>query len=135
MNRISYYKKLVWLALFAIAMAYFEAAVVVYLRELFYPDYFPFPLKFIPLNLLAIELFREAATLVMLTAVAVVVGKKFWERFGYMIILFGVWDIFYYVWLKVTIGWPVSLQDWDILFLIPIPWLKLSLSTSGLNHL
>jgi len=123
MSRSNYYKKLIWLALFAVAMAYFEAAVVVYLRELFYPDSFPFPLKIIPFNLLAVELFREAATLVMLVAVTAVAGKKFWERFGYMIMLFGVWDIFYYVWLKATMGWPTSLQDWDILFLIPVPWI------------
>ncbi|MBN1211770.1 MAG: hypothetical protein JXA92_04270 [candidate division Zixibacteria bacterium] len=123
MRRCNYYKKMIWLALFAVAMAYFEAAVVVYLRQLFYPDSFPFPLKIIPFKFLAIELFREAATMLMLVVMAVVAGKKFWERFGYLVILFGIWDIFYYIWLKLTIGWPVTLQDWDILFLVPVPWL------------
>ena len=104
-------------------MAYIETIAVVYLRELLYPEGFSFPLKVIPLNLITLELFREVAAIVMLVAVAAIAGKKFWQRFGYFIILFGIWDIFYYVWLKVTIGWPSSLFDWDILFLIPIPWI------------
>lgn len=104
-------------------MAYVEAMVVVYLRELLYPEGFSFPLKLMPLNLIAMELSRELASIAMLVAVAAIAGKKFWERFGYFIILFGIWDIFYYVWLKATIDWPSSLFDWDILFLIPIPWI------------
>lgn len=109
--------------MFGVAMAYVEAMVVVYLRELLYPEGFSFPLKLMPLNLIVMELSRELASIAMLVAIAAIAGKKFWERFGYFIILFGTWDIFYYVWLKVTIGWPSSLFDWDILFLIPIPWI------------
>jgi len=104
-------------------MGYFEAAVVVYLRELFYPGGFSFPLKLMSERLIIIELFREASTIAMLIAVAALAGKKFWERFGYFLILFGVWDIFYYIWLKATINWPSSIFDWDILFLIPLPWI------------
>ena len=115
--------RVIFILLFGVAMAYVEAMAVVYLRELLYPEGFSFPLKLIPLNLIAMELFRELASIVMLVAVAAIAGKKFWERFGYFIILFGTWDIFYYVWLKVTIDWPSSLFDWDILFLIPIPWI------------
>jgi hypothetical protein len=37
--------------------------------------------------------------------------------------VFGVWDIFYYLWLKVLLGWPASVFDWDVLFLIPLPWI------------
>ncbi len=70
-----------------------------------------------------VELGRELSTIVMLAAVACIAAKRFWERFGYFLVIFGVWDIFYYVWLKVTIGWPSSLFDWDILFLIPLPWI------------
>ncbi len=109
--------------LFATAFAYVEAAVVVYLREIIYPERFAFPLKAIPLNLIAIELFRELATIVILATVALLSAKRFWERLGYFIIAFGVWDIFYYIWLKASIGWPSSLLDWDILFLIPLPWI------------
>ncbi len=108
---------------FAVAMAYFEAAVVVYLHEIFYPGGFEFPLTAISTRLLAVELGRELSTMLMLAAVAFIAGKKSWERFGYFIVIFGIWDIFYYVWLNVTIGWPSSLFEWDILFLIPLPWI------------
>jgi len=118
-----YRARLAYAIIFGIAMAYFEAAVVVYLREIFYPGGFEFPLTEISAHLLAVELGRELSTIIMLAAVAFIAGMKFWERFGYFIVVFGVWDIFYYVWLKVTIGWPSSLFEWDILFLIPLPWI------------
>jgi len=108
---------------FAIAMAFVEAAVVVYLRELFYPDGFSLPLRDLPTRLLTIELLREAATVLMLSSVAFIAGRRPWERFGYFLIMFGLWDIFYYVWLRATLGWPSSLFDWDILFLVPLPWI------------
>jgi hypothetical protein len=38
-------------------------------------------------------------------------------------IAFGVWDLVYYVGLKGMIGFPESLLSWDILFLLPVPWL------------
>ena len=123
MAQIEYRTRIILILLFGVSFAYVEATVVVYLRELLYPEGFTFPLKLMPLNLITIELFRELVSIVMLVAVAAVTGKKFWERFGYFITLFGVWDIFYYIWLKVTIDWPSSLLDWDILFLIPIPWI------------
>ena len=37
--------------------------------------------------------------------------------------MFGVWDLFYYLWLKVLIGWPRTWLEWDVLFLIPAVWL------------
>ncbi len=118
-----YRKKLVYVIIFAVAMAYFESAVVVYLRQLYYPDGFSFPLKIIDPYLIRIELFRELATIVMLIMVSAICGKKLWERFGYFLVLFGIWDIFYYIFLKITLGWPSSILDWDILFLIPLPWI------------
>lgn len=123
MAQIEHRTRIILILLFGVAMAYVEAMVVVYLRELLYPEGFSFPLKLMPLNLIVMELFRELASIVMLVVVAAIAGKKFWQRFGYFIILFGIWDIFYYVWLKATIDWPSSLFDWDILFLIPIPWI------------
>ena len=119
----SFRVRLCWLTLFAVAMAAVEAAVVVYLRELYYPEGFSFPLKLMPPGILAVEVGREAATLVMLVSAAYLAGARFWERAGYFAFLFGVWDIGYYVWLRIMIGWPATLLDWDILFLIPIPWL------------
>jgi len=115
--------KLIWLVIFAIAMAYVESAVVVYLRAIFHPEGFIFPLKSVTDYKITVEVFREAATLIMLMTVAHIAGKTFQERFACLLLTFGVWDIFYYVWLKVLIDWPASLLDWDILFLIPLPWI------------
>ncbi|MEX0736796.1 MAG: hypothetical protein WD182_05090 [Bacteroidota bacterium] len=115
--------KLAGVILFAIAFAFVESSVVVYLRALYYPEGFQFPLKLLGNHHLAVELAREGATLVMLAAVGMIAGVTRWERFAYFLIAFGVWDIFYYIWLKVAIGWPASILDWDILFLIPVPWI------------
>jgi len=104
-------------------MACFEAAVVVYLRALFYPEGFSLPLKIIDRPILNVEIGREAASLLMILSVAALAGRRFWERFGYFLIIFGLWDIFFYAWLWVMIGWPQSLTTWDVLFLIPRPWL------------
>ncbi len=114
----------IWASLYAVAMAAVEAAVVVYLRAL-HPVDAPVAalLAVIPDRLIAIEVGREAATLVMLVAVAVLAGRDRWERFLYFSLTFGLWDICYYVWLWVFIGWPPSLLTWDVLFLIPVPWL------------
>ncbi len=115
---------LLWVAIFAVAMAYIESAVVVYLRQIFYPRGFDFPLA--PLNgqnnMILIELGREAATIVMLTSIGMLAGRSRIEKFAYLLYAFGIWDLFYYVWLKIFIGWPPSLLTWDILFLLPLPW-------------
>ncbi|MBI4161508.1 MAG: hypothetical protein HY509_03580 [Acidobacteria bacterium] len=109
------------LFLFAAAMAFVEAAVVTYLR-LHYPEAFRLPAVAIPPFTYAVEIGREVATLVMLWAVARVASADRWEGFLHFCFLFGVWDLFYYLWLRVLIGWPESLLTWDILFLIPVPW-------------
>lgn len=116
-------KKILLVFIFGIAFGYIEAAVVAYLRTIYYPNGFQFPLVMHYDRNLTIEFFREFATLIILASGSWLLSKKFWEGFGYFLILFGVWDIFYYVWLKVTIGWPVSVFDFDILFLIPLPWI------------
>ena len=120
-NRLVY--KIIWVTVFGIAMAFVESAVVVYLRAIFYPEGFKFPLNAIADYKIFVEVLREIATVFMLLSVAYLAGKKFWERFAYFMLSFGVWDIFYYVWLKVLLDWPSSLFDWDILFLIPLPWI------------
>lgn len=109
--------------LFALTMAYFEASVVVYLRELYYPYGFSFPLTDIPDKILIVELGRESASLLMVFSVAWAAGRTLPRRVGFFLIVFAVWDIFYYVFLRLFLGWPVSLLDWDILFLIPFPWI------------
>ncbi|WP_337872489.1 hypothetical protein [Ignavibacterium sp.] len=118
------HSKLLLITLFSIAMAYLESAVVVYLRELYYPEGFYFPLKLIPENILIIELGRELATIIMLLTIGWVSGKNLSEKIAFFLFSFGVWDIFYYIWLKVILNWPESLFTDDLLFLIPVPWIS-----------
>ena len=110
-------------AIFAVAMAWVEAAVVYDLRVLVdrLEPYQPNPLP-ISGALGNIELAREVATLVMLATVGALAGVTLRTRLAYAAIAFGVWDIFYYLFLKVMYGWPRSPFDWDILFLLPLPW-------------
>ncbi len=114
-----------WLAvvLFGTAMAWMESATVVYLRMLV-GRVNPYQLNPLPRHDLlgGTELVREAATLLMLFAVGWLAGRNWRTRLAYGVIAFGVWDIFYYVFLAVIVGWPKSLLDWDVLFLIPLPW-------------
>jgi len=109
--------------LFALAMAWVESAVVYYLRTLVgrIDPYQPDPLP-ITGGLGQAELVRELATLVMLFTVGTLAGRSWRSRVGYFLIAFGVWDLAYYFFLKLMAGWPNSLQDWDVLFLLPLPW-------------
>jgi hypothetical protein len=118
-----FWKRLFWLFLFGAAMAYLESAVVVYLRDLYYPGGFDFPLKTIPSSALWIEMGREVATIVMLVAVGFMFASTAPGRLAAICVVFGIWDIFYYIWLRIFIGWPGSLLNWDLLFLIPAPWI------------
>ena len=108
---------------FAIGMAWVEAATVYYLRVMVdrvqpYQEN-PLPIQGV---LGQVELVREAATLVMLVTVGMLAGRTRRAQAGYAAIAFGVWDIFYYLFLRIIGGWPGSLFDWDILFLLPLPW-------------
>lgn len=134
-------RTLIGLVLFGSAFGYLEAAIVCYLRLLHEParqrvhpgrpaaDLFPL-LTLDQLrasgrdqqSTLAIEIGREAATLVMLAAVAVAVSRNSGQWAAAMGIAFGIWDITFYVFLKLLLDWPASLFTWDILFLIPVPW-------------
>lgn len=111
-----------WVTLFSIAMGLLESAVVVYLRELYYPEGFDFPLSLMSNHIALTELFREAATIIMLMSIGVLAGRTRFERFAYFIYSFAIWDIFYYIFLKLLLGWPESFLTWDILFLIPTTW-------------
>ncbi len=122
-NTESIQKKIFFLTIFGIAMGFLESVVVVYLRQLYYPEGFGFPLKEAIGEGFFLEYLREIATIVMLLAVSVLAGRMTYERFSYFLYCFGVWDIFYYVGLKVLLNWPSSLLTWDILFLIPVVWL------------
>lgn len=128
---------------FAVAFGFVEASVVVYLRELLgFGFYAPLTreevLFLVPgiaflepetavkiirdTALLNVERMREAATIVMLTAVALLAGRKLRERIAFFFLAFGIWDIFYYLFLRLTVGWPKTLGDFDIFFLLPTPW-------------
>ena len=117
------WKRALWVGLFGASFGYVEAAVVVYLRALYSREGITFPLQPMPDAMVTVEAVREAATLVMLVAVGILAGRGRWGRFGAFLLAFGVWDITYYLWLKVTINWPSSLFEWDVLFLLPLPWL------------
>lgn len=120
--RKSTLKIILWITIFAIAMGYLESAVVVYLRKIYYPEGFIFPLKAIESNIGITEILREAATIIMLAGAGIIAGRTKTEKFGFFIYCFAVWDIFYYIFLKLLLGWPESLLTWDILFLIPVTW-------------
>jgi hypothetical protein len=120
-----------WLTviIFAIAFAWVESAIVVYLREIFFDGNFGFPLvveweagRRIVNPLIRIEFFREIATLVMLVTVGILAGKNRMQKFCYFLIAFGVWDIFYYIGLYVMVDWPPGPMTWDLLFYVPLPW-------------
>lgn len=115
-------KIIIWVSFFAIAMGFMESAVVIYLRELYYKNGFEFPLKQISPFIAKVEFFREIATIIMLLGCGIIAGKNKIQRFAYFVFAFAIWDIFYYVFLYVCLGWPQSLTTWDILFLIPVPW-------------
>ncbi len=116
-------KQLFWLLIWGIVFGYIEAAVVVYLREIYYPEGFAFPLVRIEDRILFTELVREAATLLLIWATVSLAYNRLQSRFAAFFLLFGLWDIFYYIFLKLLLHWPESINTWDILFLIPAPWI------------
>jgi hypothetical protein len=122
MQNSPYKKTLFWTFLYGIAFGYLEAAVVIYLRQIFYPEGFYFPVKIISGKLITVELIREFATLLMILSICVLSGKSKIEKFAYFMYVFGIWDIFYYVFLKLFLNWPSSLLDYDLLFLLPVAW-------------
>ena len=111
------------IVIFSIAMAWMESSTVFYLRTLVnrIEPYQRTPLP-ITDSFGVTEIVREAATLIMLLTVGWLAGASWKSKLGLFMVAFGVWDIFYYLFLKIIVGWPHSLFDWDILFLIPLPW-------------
>ncbi len=124
-SRLSFRSTAIVVIAFALAMAYLESAVVVYLTLALggqVGTIFPLRPAIEAGDLVAIEVGREAATLVMIAAVGVLVGRSRVERLAWAAVVFGAWDIGYYGWLYVFSGWPPSLGTTDLLFLIPVPW-------------
>lgn len=129
------------IVLFGISFGYVEAAVVVYLRHIYDPirqeihpdkpagELFPLITTEQLKNkgpqherLLLTEVCREFATLVMLAAAALAVSNNFRQWLAAFVLAFGVWDLVFYLVLKVILDWPASFATWDILFLLPLPW-------------
>ncbi len=133
-------RQLILITLFAVAFGFVEAAVVVYLRaatallpgytqslaeirryqEIYRPT---ISLSQIPQSLVTIEVCREAATMIMLTMLALLAGSTRRDRWVAFLWAFAFWDLSYYAGLWATIRWPTSLLDLDVLFLIPVPWI------------
>lgn len=114
-----------WVSLlvFAFAMGVLEGIVAIYLRDLYYPDGFFFPLAPLSSRTVLIEMIREATTIMMLAATGYIAGRSGMERLALFVYIFGIWDIVYYGTLLAILGWPPSLLTWDVLFLIPVTWL------------
>jgi hypothetical protein len=120
------------LCLFALAFGWIEASAVVYLREIdvqavslhdtSYVAGFPVTLVSLPSRLVALEMAREGCTIVVLGVVAWLAGRRLADRAGAFLLSFAIWDLTYYATLKGVLDWPDSLSTWDILFLIPLPW-------------
>lgn len=119
-NTIKYF---IITGIFGIAMGFLEAIVVVYLREIYYPTGFEFPLTLLSPKMISIEWLREITTIIMLAMIGILAGKDKLEKLLFFLYAFAIWDITYYLGLKIILNWPESLLTWDILFLIPVPWL------------
>ena len=111
-----------WLYVWGIAFGYIEAAIVIYLRKIYYPDGFSFPIVLADIDIAAVEILRELMTLIIIWAMAELTFRTFIKKLAGYMIIFGIWDIFYYIFLKIFLDWPESYLTWDILFLIPLPW-------------
>jgi hypothetical protein len=133
-------RQLVVITLFAVAFGFVEASVVVYLRAAIglLPGYAGSladvqrsreiyqqtkSISQLPQSLVTIEVYREAATMIMLAAVGLLAASTTRARWAAFLWAFAFWDLFYYVGLWTTIRWPTSLKDLDVLFLIPVPWI------------
>jgi hypothetical protein len=128
-------------AIFASSFGFVEAAVVVYLRAAvgLLPGFQGTladvqraittydqskSIADFPQSLLTIEVWREAATMVILASVAFLTAARFRERWAIFLWTFAIWDSTYYGGLWATIRWPSSLKEVDVLFLIPAPWIS-----------
>jgi hypothetical protein len=138
--KATWWRTVAGIVLFSVAFGYVEAAVVAYLRAIYSPlhlHFYPgtpndlFPLLSLDqlrdlgpehLTRLKVELGRELATLMMLAGAALMVGRNTRERLAVFLVTFGIWDLSFYLWLKVLLDWPASLLTWDLLFLLPVPW-------------
>jgi hypothetical protein len=114
-------RRLTTLFVYAVAMAFVEAAVVVYLRALFPTAQWTATVPFSHL-VYRTEVIREVATIVMLLAVSYLSFERTALKVVTFFWIFAIWDLFYYMFLKAILGWPTSFSTRDVLFLIPFTW-------------
>ncbi len=137
----SLWRPLVVLVLFGIAFGYAEAAAVVYIRATYdavhlrvFPERAPgelFPLATVeqwsreaPSTVTPLmEVGREFSTVLLVALVAVMASRDVRQWTASFMLAFGIWDIAYYLWLTILLGWPRSLLDWDLIFAAPLPWI------------
>lgn len=114
--------RLISVILFAIAMGTLEAICVVYIRQILFPP--DGNITNIPISNFnfTLEAIREAMTIIMLTTTSILAAYNWRTRLAMFFLAFGIWDIFYYIGLKIFLNWPASIMDWDTLFLIPVAW-------------
>lgn len=114
--------RLISVSLFAIAMGLLEAICVVYLRQILLPpDGSLNNIAFSNFDF-TIEVIREITTLVMLLTIAILAAYNWRTRLAMFFLAFGIWDIFYYIGLKLFLDWPATILEWDALFLVPVNW-------------
>lgn len=112
---------------FGLAFGWIEATTVLYLFAVNAPNGpyvggLDYPLAALPIRLSVAEVVREACTIVLLASTSWLASARWAGRIGAFFLLFGLWDLVYYVGLAVLAQWPTSLTTWDVLFLIPLPW-------------
>src|SRR5262249_25468315 len=133
-------RRLFALACFGIVFGYVEAAAVVYIRAAIdpihhrlFPDRDPsdlFPLisaeqwshESPATHMVFLEVSREVSTVLLTVVVALAVSQNVRQWFASFMLAFGVWDVFYYLWLRLLLGWPRTFGDWDLVLAFPLPW-------------
>ncbi len=136
--------KILNLTIFSLAFALIEAAVVVYLRQIFpleslqeidpnrieiflktpFIVFFKNPEKIFGNTwIINLEKLREIATLVVIASISLISGKNKLEKFIHFFYIFSLWDLGYYLFLKIFLDWPKNIFDLDIFFLVPFGWL------------
>jgi len=111
------------LTVYALAMAFVEAAAVVSLKRLYFPGGWAAPFHPIPPEGLLLEKWREIATLVMIATVAFLGRPGLRDGIARGLWVFGIWDLTYYLVLRLLTGFPAGLADLDVFFLVPRPWI------------
>jgi hypothetical protein len=111
------------ISVFALGMAFAEAATVVFLKRLYFPDGWAAPFHPIPPDALRLEQGRELATLAAIAAVAFAGRPGAREGIARALWIGGLWDLAYYGCLRAITPFPATLADLDVVFLVPSAWI------------